>query len=465
VDAPAAFDLAIVGATAVTRAGAAVADVGISAGKIAKIGAPGSILGARRAIDARGMLLLPGAVDPHTHLDAEMFNLHTIDDFESGTVAAAAGGVTTIVDYAFQQRGGTLAAAVDKWHDKAAGRAIIDYSFHIALLDPTPEAIAEIPRMVERGFTSFKIFMMMDFEAHVRDFMRAFRTAGEAGALLTIHAEDEHLIGYCTEMLLRAGKESVAHFAASRPPIVEGAAVKRALAMTQVANAPAYFVHLSSRDAIAAIRKARDAGRMVLAETRPIYLYLTEERFLEPNGERYVGYPPLRTQEHREALWQALGDGTVDVVATDHCSWNLGHKLSARRFTRVMPGMSNLETLVPMLYSEGVAKGRISLERMVDLVATNPARIFGLYPRKGVIAEGSDADLVVFDPKRKVVVHSPEMHSRADYDVFEGFEVTGWPIATVSRGETIVSDRREDARRGRGEMLQRRPFEAHWRSH
>jgi dihydropyrimidinase len=464
VSAAALSDLAILGATAVTRGGAMLADIAVRDGKIAKVGAPGSLSNAAKTIDARGMLLLPGAVDPHTHLDAEMFNLHTIDDFESGTVAAAAGGVTTIVDYAFQERGGTLAAAVEKWHGKAADRAIIDYGFHIAILDPSPEAIAEIPLMVERGFTSFKIFMMMNFEARARDFLRAFRAAGEAGALLTIHAEDENLIGYCTEMLLRAGNESVAHFAASRPPIVEGAAVERALAMTQVANAPAYFVHLSSRDAIAAIREARAKGRMVLAETRPIYLYLTEERFLEPRGERYVGYPPLRSEEHREAIWEALSDGTIDVVATDHCSWTLDHKLSANRFTRVMPGMSNLETLVPMLYSEGVVKGRISLERMVDLVAANPARIFGLYPRKGVIAEGSDADLVVFDPNRKVTVHSPEMHSRADYDVFEGFEVTGWPAMTISRGETIVANRRDDARRGRGEILYREPFSGDWRA-
>jgi len=458
------LDLAITGATAVTRAGVAPADVGIREGRIAQVARPGTLEAAAKTIDARGKLLLPGAVDPHTHLDAEIFNLNTIDDFESGTIAAAAGGVTTIVDYAFQERGGTLAAAVAKWRAKAERRAIIDYGFHIALLDPTPEAIAEIPRMVEQGFTSFKIFMMMNFEARARDFLRAFRVAGESGALLTIHAEDENLIGYCTEMLLRAGQETVAYFAASRPPLSESAAVKRALAMTQLTGAPAYFVHLSSRDAIAAIRRAREERRAVLAETRPIYLYLTEERFLEPHGERYVGYPPLRTAEHRDAIWEALADGTMDVVATDHCSWTLDHKLSANRFTRVMPGMSNLETLVPMLYSEGVKKHRISLERMVDLVATNPARIFGMYPKKGVIAEGSDADLVVFEPERKVIVHSPEMHSRADYDPFEGFEVTGWPAITISRGEVIVTDRREEARRGRGEMIRREPFKAAWQS-
>ena len=248
------------------------------------------------------------------------------------------------------------------------------------------------------------------------------------------------------------------HFAASRPPLSEAAAVRRALAMTELPAAPAYFVHLSSREAIDEVRRARARGRVVLAETRPIYLYLTEERFLEPNGAKYVGYPPLRSAEHRDALWAALADGTIDVVATDHCSWTLERKISADRFTRMPPGMSNLETLVPMLYSEGVAKGRISISRWVDLTATNAAKIFGMYPRKGAIVEGADADLVIFDPNRKVMIDSHEMHSRADYDPFEGFEVTGWPKMTISRGVPIVTDRKVDTSHGRGEFIARDRF-------
>jgi dihydropyrimidinase len=458
------LDLAIVGATAVTPAGVAPFDVGVRSGKIANVAAPGTLEPARRTIDARAMLLLPGAVDPHTHLDAEMFDSNTADDFESGTECAAAGGVTSIVDYAFQPAGGTLAQGIERWRAKAEGRAIIDYGFHIAILDPSSETIAEIPNLVEHGVTSFKIFMMMGFEERARDFMRAFRAAAECGALLTIHAEDQHLIGFCSERLLAAGKSSVAHFAASRPPISEAAAVARALKMTELAGAHAYFVHLSSEAAIDEIRRARAAGRNIVAETRPIYLYLTQERFLEPQGERYVGFPPLRRDEDRAAIWDALADGTVDVVATDHCSWSLARKLEADRFTRIRPGMSNLETLMPMLYSEGVAKGRISLARMVDLVATNPARIFGLYPRKGAIVAGADADLVVFDPNRRVVVRATEMHSRADYEVFEGFEVTGWPCITISRGYEIVTDRTVTASPRRGEFLARARFSPAWRS-
>jgi len=449
----------------VTPARVSLADVGIRAGKIAEISSSGGLREpASKTLDATGMLLLPGAIDSHTHLDAEMFASRTADDFESGTIAAAAGGVTSIIDYAFQTQGSSLADAAAKWHEKADGRAVIDYGFHLAIFDPTPETIAEIPRIVASGITSFKIFMMVGFEARVRDFMRVFRAAADAGALLNIHAEDEHLIGYCTERLMAAGKRGVEHFPASRPPIVEEAAVKRGLAMTALAGAPAYFVHLSSAGAIDSIRRARSEGRNVLAETRPIYLYLTEERFRDPQGERYVGYPPLRPQRDVDAIWAALADGTVDVVATDHCCWMLQQKLASDRFTRIMPGVSNLETMVPMLYSEGVAKGRISLQRMVDLVATNPAKIFGLHPRKGAVAEGADADLVVFDPNRKVTIRSTEMHSRSDYDPFEGFEVTGWPRETISRGEVIVSNRTATPHPRGGHFLERAPFRPNWRS-
>src|SRR5271156_2208341 len=458
------LDLAIAGATAVTPSGVAPADVGVVAEKIASIAPPGALEPAHRTIDARGMLLIPGAVDPHTHLDAEMFSSHTIDDFESGTAAAAAGGVTTIVDYAFQAQGGSLADAIEKWHAKARDRAIIDYRFHVALLDPTPEAIAEIPHVVDRGVSSIKIFMMQGFEARARDYLRAFTVAGESGALLAIHAEDEHLIGFCTERLLAAGRAAVPLSPPSRPPLSEAAAVRRALAMTELSAAPAYFVHLSSREAVDEVRRARARGRVVLAETRPIYLYLTEERFLEPNGAKYVGYPPLRSAEHRDALWSALADGTIDVVATDHCSWTLERKVSAGRFTRMVPGMSNLETLVPMLYSEGVAKGRITISRWVDLTATNSAKIFGMYPRKGAIVEGADADLVVFDPNRKVTINSAEMHSHADYDPFEGFEVTGWPAMTISRGVPIVTNRKVEAPAGRGDFVARARFSPTWQS-
>jgi dihydropyrimidinase len=457
------LELAIVGGNAVTPGKLAPADIGISDGTIVTLAAPGALEPARRTIDARGMLVIPGAVDPHTHLDARMHGARSADDFHSGTVAAAAGGVTTIVDYAFQRRGGTLTEAIRSWQEKAHERAIIDYGFHVAVLDPSPAAIADVARAVDHGCPSFKVFMMRHFEERAGDFLKVFAAAAESGGLMTIHAEDENIINFCTQRLIDAGKTATQYFPDSRPALSEAAAVSRALGMAELTGAAVYFVHLSSGAAIEEIRRARQAGRTVLAETRPIYLYLTEERLRQPDGARFVGQPPLRSADDCEALWKGLADGTIDVVATDHCSWALKDKQAAETFDHLIPGMANLETLVPMLYSEGVVSGRISIERMVDLVATNPAKIFGLYPRKGVIARGADADLVIFDPHHTVTVHQPEMHSGADYDPFEGVAVKGWPRVTLSRGEVIVDHRQPQATAGRGRFVARAPFDPGWR--
>lgn len=457
------LDLAIVGGSAVTPGKLAPADIGISGGRIITIAAPGRLEPASRTIDASGMLVLPGAVDPHTHLDARMHGAHSADDFHSGTVAAAAGGVTTIVDYAFQRHGGPLTEAIRNWKEKAHDRAIIDYAFHVAVLDPSEAAVEDLPRAVDRGCPSFKVFMMRRFEERARDFLKVFAAAAQNGGLMTIHAEDENIINFCTQRLIDEGKTATRYFPDSRPAISEAAAVTRALGMAELTGAATYFVHLSTGAALDEIRRARDAGRTVLAETRPIYLYLTEELLRQPDGERFVGQPPLRAAADRDALWKGLADGTIDVVATDHCSWTLKDKRASGTFTHLIPGMANLETLVPMLYSEGVLSGRISIERMVDLVATNPARIFGLYPRKGVIARGADADLVIFDPHQTVVVHQPDMHSGSDYDPFEGVEVRGWPRTTISRGEVIVERRKPRAAPGRGRFVPREPFDPGWR--
>ncbi|HUY19502.1 MAG TPA: dihydropyrimidinase [Candidatus Binataceae bacterium] len=457
------LDLAIVGGSAVTPGKVAAADLGISDGRIVTIAAPGGLEAATRTIDASGMLVLPGAVDPHTHLDAQMHGARSADDFHSGTVAAAAGGVTTIIDYAFQRPGGSLVEAIGAWQEKAHQRAVIDYGLHIAVIDPSAAAIEELPRAVDRGCPSFKVFMMRRFEERARDFLKLFAAAAQNGGLMTVHAEDENIINFCTQRLIDQGKTAAQYFADSRPPLSEAAAVSRALGMAELTGAATYFVHLSSAAALDEIRRAREAGRTVLAETRPIYLYLTEELLRQPDGVRFVGHPPLRTGADRDALWRGLADGTIDVVATDHCSWTLKEKRAAENFTRLIPGMANLETLVPMLYSEGVVSGRISIERMVELVATNPAKIFGLYPRKGVIARGADADLVIFDPHQTVVVHQPEMHSGSDYDPFEGVEVRGWPRTTLSRGEVIVDHRKPHAAPGRGRFVPRAPFDPGWR--
>jgi dihydropyrimidinase len=459
------LDLAVVGGlVAGTLAGGIrKIDIGVADGKIAGVAERGRLGKAARTIEADGLYVLPGVLDVHTHFDAEMFGERTADDFESGSDAAAAGGVTTIVDYAFQAPGKSLREGVSRWHRKAAGRSKIDYGFHIAVLDPTADAIAEVPSLVRDGYASFKVFMMRDFEARALDFLRFFRVAGQSEALLAIHAEDQNIIDYCTERLYADGNRGVDHFAASRPPSAETVAAARAIAMAWAANAYAYLVHLSSAGALDEVRRARAGGNQVLAETRPLYLYLSENRYHGPSGELYVGYPPLRAECDVTALWDGLIDGTIDTVASDHCSWCAAKKTSPLGFARMRPGMSNVETLLPMLYSEGVGGGKFGLERLVELICSNPAKIFGLYPRKGVIGAGSDADLVLVDPKAEVTVRATQLHSRADYDPFEGWRVRGWPTATISRGEVIAKDRKVTAEPGRGQFIARARFNPRWR--
>lgn len=459
-------DLAIVGGliAGTHLGGVRKADIGISDGKIAALTESGHLEQARSRIDAGGLLVFPGVVDVHTHFDAEMFGSNTADDFESGSNAAAAGGVTTVVDYAFQTPGESLREGVNRWHRKARDRAKVDYGFHIAVLDPTRETLGEVPGLVRDGYSSFKIFMMRGFEARASDFLRFFRAAGQNSALLTIHAEDENIIGYLTERLYAEGNRGVDHFAASRPPSSEAVAAARAIAMAQAADAHLYLVHLSSAAVLDEVRRARSRGSSVIAETRPIYLHLDQSCYAEPNGELFVGYPPLRAACDVSAVWQGLADGTIDTVATDHCSWCADQKSSSLGFARMRPGLSNVETFLPMLFSEGVGGGRFGIERMVELICTNPAKIFGLYPRKGVIALGSDADLVLFDPDAEVTVRSRQMHSRADYDPFEGKKVRGWPVATVRRGQVIAKDRTVTAEPGSGNFLSRAPHDPGWRS-
>jgi dihydropyrimidinase len=460
------LDLAIVGGivAGTPRGGVREADIGISDGKIAALTERGRLDEARSKLDAGGLLIFPGVVDVHTHFDAEMFGANTADDFESGSNAAAAGGVTTVVDYAFQTPGESLREGVNRWHRKARERAKVDYGFHIAVLDPTSETLTEVPGLVRDGYSSFKIFMMRGFEARALDFLRFFRAASQNSALLTIHAEDENIIAYCTERLYAEGKRGVDHFAASRPPSSEAVAAARAIAMAQAADAHLYLVHLSSAAVLDEVKRARVRGSAVIAETRPIYLYLNQGCYEEPKGELFVGYPPLRAEQDVSAVWEGLADGTIDTVATDHCSWCADQKSSGKGFARMRPGLSNVETLLPMLYAEGVGGGRFGVERMVELICANPAKIFGLYPRKGVIALGSDADLVLFDPEAEVTVRFEQMHSRADYDPFEGRKVRGWPVATVLRGQVIAKDRTVTAEPGCGKFLRRAPHDPRWRS-
>jgi dihydropyrimidinase len=452
------MDLIIRNGTIVTSGDITQADVGIEGGKVKQIGQ--GLGPAAREIDATGKYLFPGGVDVHTHVDFELLGNKSVDDFYSGTAAAACGGVTTIVDYALPEPGQSIQGSIEAWQKKAQDKAVIDYGLHPAILEPTQKIIDEMADTVADGHSSFKLFMigLAKFDELAAQYLKVIAQAGKVGALTNIHAEDQCLISFLSEQLAAAGKLGVRYFADSRPRLSEGLAVQRAITMARYAEAPIYLVHLSCEEALTPIREARARGQIVYGETRPIYLHLSRERFDGPEGERYIGWPPLREASQMDVMWNGLRTDNLQTVATDHCGWNLAQKKAKQRVEDLLPGMSNLETIMPMLYSEGVSKGRLSLNRFVEVISTNPAKLFGIYPQKGTIAPGSDADIVIFDPTKEVTIRHRDMHSRSDYELYEGFQVTGWPTHTLSRGEVIVENGKVLGSSGRGKLLRRSRF-------
>lgn len=454
-------DLVIRGGEIVDVAGSERADVGVSDGVVVQIG--GELRG-REEIDATGRLLLPGAVDAHVHLSSPPERgagggPRWVDDFASGSRAALAGGVTTVGNMTFPAPGETPLAALGRDAGTAREQAIADVFLHPVLVDPSAEVLAEVPRLAGAGCSSVKYFMSFpEFDARARGYVEATRLAGEAGLLTLVHCEDQALLADAAARLTAGGRTSLRHYAESRPVVAEVVATQRAVAIAEATGAPVYVVHLSCARALEVCAEARARGVPVFVETRPLYLHLTEERLLEPDGARYVGQPPLRAQADVDALWDGLRDGTVDTVCTDHAPWSLAAKLDpALSISRVRPGVENLQTMLPMLFSEGVRRGRISLGRLVALTSTNAARLFGLHPRKGAIAVGSDADIVVFDPERTRTVDGSMLQSNADHSVYEGWSVTGWPEITLRRGEVVLRDDRVLGRPGSGSVLRRVP--------
>jgi len=438
----------------VTARGSSRADVGVQDGRIVAIG---DVARAEQELDAAGKLVLPGCVDLHTHL-ASTPTFTPLDDFEHGTRAAIAGGVTTVCSMVYQE--GTLRAGVERGLRDAA-RSLADFAFHVVVADPSDAAIAELPSLARDGHTGLKIFMVAPrFDERITDYVRVLRAAAEAGMLVAIHAEDHTVVAQATAELHAAGHDAVRYFPESRPPEAEDVAIRSAAQLTAKTGAAIYLVHLSSRVALAALAEAKARGLRVYGETRPLYLYLTRERFEQPDAALWVGQPPLREQEDVDALWDALASGLVDTVGTDHYPHRRAAKLAPRlAFDRVPPGVANLETLLPMLYSEGVRRGRLTVERLVDLLATSPARIAGLRG-KGEIAIGGDADIVIFDPEVTRTIRASEMHSACDYDPYEGWEVTGWPTVTLLRGEVAYADGEIAARPGQGRLVLRQAMQS-----
>jgi dihydropyrimidinase len=433
----------------VTIGGSTRADVGVRDGRIAAIG---DVPRAARELDATGKLVLPGCVDLHTHL-ASTPTFTPLDDFEHGTRAAMAGGVTTVCSMVYQD--GTLRAGIERGL-RDAQRSLADFAFHVVVIDPSDPVIAELPSLARDGYGGLKVFMVTArFDERITDYVRLLRAAADAGMLVAVHAEDHEIVARATAELHAAGHDAVRYFPESRPAEAEDVAIRSAAQLAAKTGASMYLVHLSSRLALAALAEAKARGVRVYGETRPLYLYLTRERFERPDAALWVGQPPLREQEDVDAMWEALRGGLLDTVGTDHYPHLRAAKLAPDlAFDRVPPGVANLETLLPLLYSEGVRRARLTVERMVDVLATSPARIGGLRS-KGEIAVGRDADILIFDPELTRTIHATEMHSACDYDPYEGWVVTGWPVVTLLRGEVAYAEGEILARPGQGRLVPR----------
>lgn len=450
------------GGTVVTADGEGKADVAVESGKIVAI-AETLDPDAATIIDVDGLLVLPGAIDVHTHFETNVGGHLTADDFESGSRAAAAGGITTFINFAFQDRGETLKHTVERELAKAELNCHIDYSFHIGVTDTSVDGVLdELEDLAIDGITSVKMFTTIPgMELNGRETLALLRASAAAGCLVAVHAEDGAMVDHLTRTLLAQGNTGVEWLPAARPAEAEALAITRVAEYARTVDCPVYIVHLSSAPGLDAVREARSHGARVYVETRPAYLYLDDSQYRldDRQGNKYVTWPPIRDKDDQAALWRGLQSGEIQTYATDHTTWSLEQKLGeGLTFDDIPGGVANVQTSIGMLFNEGVAKGRISLTKMVEVTATNPAKLFGLWPRKGTIAVGSDADLVVIDPAGKFTVAVRHMESKSDFDPYEGYEATGWPSMTISRGEVIVRDGQVISMPGRGAFLRRLPF-------
>src|ERR1700704_916251 len=447
--------------TVVTAERSFAADILLDGEKIRDIAPSLPAENVTRVIDAAGMLLLPGGIDVHTHLDMPFGGTTSSDDFETGTRAAAFGGTTTLIDFAIQYKGQTLRTAFDTWMQKASAKAVCDYAFHCIITELADAQLEEMNALVREGVTSFKLFMAYPgvFMLDDASIFKALRATGKNGGLVCMHAENGGAIDVIVQQALAEGKKAPKYHALTRPTTAEAEAVSRAIALAEMAGAPVYIVHLSCNEALEKVREARDRGLPVYAETCPQYLYLSLDNFDAPGfeGAKYVFTPPLREKWHQEKLWNGLKRDHLQVVSTDHCPFCFKEQKEMGKddFTKIPNGGPGIEHRMSLIYSGGVGQGRFSVNRFVQLVSTAPAKLFGLYPRKGTIAVGSDADLVVFDPERKHTISAKTHHMRVDYSMFEGIEVTGMPDVVLSRGRVVVEADKFLGRAGAGEFLKR----------
>ncbi len=443
--------LTIQSGTVVNATGPFLADVMVENEKIVGLAAPGSAPAVSwasncdRVIDARGRLVLPGGIDGHTHMEMPFGGTQASDTFESGTRAAAFGGTTTIVDFAIQRKGDTLREGLDAWHAKAEGNCFIDYGFHMIVSDVNDKTLSEMDLLVNEGVTSFKLFMAYPgvFYSTDGDILQAMQRAASNGAMVMMHAENGIAIDVLVTQALARGDREPRFHSKTRPSLLEGEATHRAIQLARVAGSPLYIVHLSAAEALEEVVAARDRGQHVFAETCPQYLFLSEEDMARPgfDGAKYVCSPPLREARNHVDLWRGLRTDDLGLVSTDHCPFCFKEQKELGRgdFSKIPNGLPGVEHRLDLIY-QGVVEGRISLERWVEVVSTTPARMFGLYPRKGVVAPGADADLVVYDPGATQTLSAATHHMNADYSAYEGLEIRGKASVVLSRGQVVLEN-------------------------
>ena len=450
----------ISGGTILTSTGQITADVLVDGETIAALLRPGTPVDADEVIDATGMYVMPGGIDAHTHMEMPFGGTHAVDTFETGTRAAAWGGTTTIIDFAVQTKGTALLSTLDKWHAKADGNCAIDYGFHMIVSDVNDTSLKEMESCIDAGVNSFKMFMAYPgvFYATDGEILLAMQQASKIGGLVMMHAENGIAIDQLVAQALASGRTTPVEHGLTRPPELEGEATNRAITLAKVTGAPLYIVHLSASQALDAVATARDTGQNVFAETCPQYLYLSIEDLAKPDfeGAKYVASPPLRPKEHQASLWRGLRTNDLSVVSTDHCPFCFNEQKEMGRgdFSKIPNGIPGVEHRIDLLH-QGVVAGELSLTRWVDVASTTPARMFGLYPQKGTIQPGSDADIVIYDPKATQTLSVETHHMNVDYSAYEGMQITGQVKTVLSRGRIVIANGEYHGSTGHGRFLNR----------
>ena len=455
-----AEDLLIKGGTVVTGEGSRVVDLRVRGERIFEIGNLEPTPADQEIIDATNMLVLPGGIDSHVHLVAEPGPDTFVDDFTSGSRAALAGGITTLGLMAFPLDAELPLTTLQREKKTIEAQALADVFVHVTIFDLSNAAIDQLPELASSGQPSVKVFMPYpQFESQVTGFMRLLAAARDAGVVVAIHCEDYATVNHAADELTKLSHTSLAYYAESRPAVAEEIATHRAVGMAEATGATIYIVHLSTEGALSATKDSRKPGQ-VFVETRPLYLHLTAEQYTRKDRGLFVGMPPLRSMSDQNALWEGLANGVIDTIATDHAPWMRTQKLDSKQtITLFRAGVNNLQVMLPMLFSEGVNKGRLSLERFVEVTSTNPAKIFGLYPRKGTIAVGSDADIVLWNPDKVHEIADADVLSNAGFSIYSGTEVMGWPEVTIRRGEIVFRNGRVSAAPGSGKLTSRSPMD------